>query len=294
MTEPLEQHQPYQEVPLPDALVVSRPEIQQGFVTASEWLTETTIDPEFRKYHMEWGVAPNDQRDPNYWRALMSYGYDSAANVRQESGSSVEIDAFELATATTAYVLEQHGMNHGGFNSYEERESARQTTSYFNGIIRSFAENYPEVDVTDILAPLTKIVNTTMPQRGLRQDGEKYIKDVIHGAQHELGFGQILRAGGAKFRPASQEEDLHGIDYVVDNGHGKAVFVDVKASLSQIEARGSEKVFAVKKDHGTSRVIMYSCIREDEFGGKFWLSEEVAAQKAPVVLAQLASAAKAA
>ncbi|MGH7240912.1 MAG: hypothetical protein ACREGB_01290 [Candidatus Saccharimonadales bacterium] len=283
---------PEAQPPVQAEFSVTHEQVQQAFTTAEAWRTETMLDPEFRAMAQEWGIKPGDTNDPNYWRAFATYGYNYAASVRTEQGPSLEMDAFEVLSTAPAYAFEQYGLHHSGFNSYEERESARQTTSYFNGLIRAFGENYPDARAADVLMSLAKVVNGSISNPTIRQEASNQLKATVRGAQHELGFGQILKAAGVRFMPATLEQDLSGIDYVVDDGRGRALFVDVKASLSEVEARGSAGVFAVKREKNSHRIVMFSMLRDEEFGGTFSISAQTATEKAPVLLAQLQKAAK--
>ncbi len=277
-----------------EAVYASRADIQEAFHVAERESYGLGVEDEFRTMCLAGKIDADDPSNPDYWRTMAMYGYEVAAADREANGPSMHADAAELLAVAPAFVIEQAALYTNRFNSQAERQAARQTASYFNGLVRSFAYNYPEVHASDMLGSLNKIIGRSVEDKAVRQVASTELKSAIRGAQHELAFGQLLSAAGIEYWAADIEQDLSGIDYIIKDAKGLALAVDVKASLSEIEARGSEKLYCVKKNGRESRVLIYSMIRDDELKDTFWLPDEVAQQKAPVLKAQLAQAAKAA
>ena len=106
------------------------------------------------------------------------------------------------------------------------------------------------------------------------------VSRLLRGAQHELGFGQILEQCDVEFREADAGEDMGGTDYFVfRRGGNRELKLDVKASLTEIEKRHrtDNLPYAVRPD---SSAIVHSGIEDREFADSFFIPNELAQQKA--------------
>ncbi len=265
---------------------VTNEEIRQGFGEAWERIYELIKTPQFQQACMEADIDPFGDDRPEYWEFLQDYAYDSL-KTRGENGEIGHLAAKteELAFAVPVYAMRLAELEKGGLSRDEERK-AKITASAFNGLIRDFAEKYPDVRTGTIERELHNVVNDTIYDDELSQVGSRYIKESIRGAQHELAFGQILEQTGIEFRDATLEEDMRGADYILDP-EGEKVKLDVKASLSNIEAKGNSGVPYAERSDGT--VVMYSHVRDQEFNGTFFVDPEVAAERAEAVQEHLSS-----
>ena len=97
-----------------------------------------------------------------------------------------------------------------------------------------------------------------------------------------MAFGAFLSGAGLAHRTTTVSEDLEGIDYIVSM-YGQELPVDVKASLSEVEANNSQGVFAIRR----GKVIMFSMIKDAELHDSFFLPPEIIAQRAPAVAMSL-------
>lgn len=112
-----------------------------------------------------------------------------------------------------------------------------------------------------------------------RRRAAEEAKATVRGAQHEVGYGQILEHTNLPFREARLEEDRQGIDYVIAEDTPQAAYVDVKASMNSIRRYGRPTGGkAVRTDYGT--ITLHSPIKDPEFNDGFFISDRAAAAKA--------------
>ena len=275
-----------------DALIPEQPrhpaeEITTAFAESQRTLYKLSADPQFHATCMERGVDPYDDMDkPAYWATVADYTHDRTARMRERGTDSIRIDALELLSTTPAYLFEQSALTQDKTSAPDkqmqngERRHSKEVVSYFNGLIREFAKKYPETRASDLTTALLNITNISIEDQALRQSANQEIHKTIRGAQHEIAFGQILAQTGRQFRPASLEEDLKGIDYV-DDEDTNPMYVDVKASLSELEARGSEGALVRKPD---GKLIMYSLVKDSELNGRFHIGDQAAHDKAQALI----------
>lgn len=262
----------------PEVAKASTAEIAEAFAGAQNSLYKLSADPKFHDACKEKGLDPYDDMDkPAYWEAVANFTTERVGKLREQHGDTLKLRALELAAATPNFLFHQGALNSNAARDPSERYHSRQTVSSFHNLVRNFATDYPETSVSGMTKGLLNITNVAIEDRGVRQSAAQSLQRAVRGAQHEVAFGQILEKTGRPARPAELDEDLAGIDYVVDNGTSKMLYVDVKASLSEVEARGSSSAFAIKPD---GRVVMYSLVKDRELGDRFFLSEESADLKA--------------
>lgn len=287
---------PKTQIPTPEHLSASPDEIAVAFVEAQRSAYKLTDSDTFHKRCLERDVKPNDDfGTAGYWDTFADVAYDTVTKIHSRSGNSLLLNAFELLTATPAYIYAETNLNDGPHNDVptrllspankEQRQADRTTASYFNSIIRNFAVEYPQVSAHGLSHALVNFANKTIDDRAKLQEGVKLINSSIRGAQHELAFGQVLRYTGRNFRPASLEEDLRGIDYVILNADGTTIEIDVKGSMHELLERGiREQPYARGED---GHLIMYSLVQDAELRKHFFIADELAAQKAPALNALL-------
>lgn len=261
--------------------------INDALAYAQNAISHLRQDPSFHATCVEAGVNPiTDGETADYWHTFRLYVGDRVDNARRKGQDSLRMDALELTANLPAYLIEQRKLSAGNHHGYDEYHYSKQITSYYNGVVRNFAATYPETSASGMRSSLLTSVSQMVHDRGLRESAATSVKEMIRGAQHELAFGQILRHTGLPYQEATLEQDLKGIDYTVGvNRH--TLDVDVKASLTQMNARGAEGLFVVKNE---GKIAMYSMTLDSEFHDRFFTDEEAAANKAPQLLTQLKQA----
>lgn len=266
-------------------------EITGALANAQEVVARLQLDSSFHAACAEATIHPlRDRQTPEYWHAFRMYVGGRVDAAKEAGKDTLQMDAIELLAAAPSYLLEQQKLTKGSFEDIQERRYAKEIVSWYNGMIRGFAQNYPETSASSLTTKLLTTVSETVHTPNDRNAAGQCLKNTIRGAQHELAFGQVLGHTGIPCRSTTVEEDLKGLDYVV--GEGKhAIGVDVKASLSEVESRGSERLFAVKPN---GNVVMYSMVLDAELHDRFFVDDQLAKEKSTQLIPQLIAAQKAA
>lgn len=265
-------------------------EINEALAYAQTAITHLRHDRSFHAACAEAGINPNSSADPQYWETFYTYVAGRVDTAKEQGEDSLRMDAIELLAATPTSMIEMNKLRLDeaqGVSSTISRPDykfAKEVASHYNGLIRGFAENYPETSVRDLSTAVLTTISQTLHNSPARQSAAQMTRETIRGAQHELAFGQILRASGLPFREASREEDLMGVDYIVGDDLD-SICVDVKASLEKIRTPGSANLFRVVR---RGEVRMYSMTSDLELGDSFFIDEAAAMDKAPHLLDQLA------
>jgi hypothetical protein len=258
----------------------------QALDTARDAYFDLTCGEDFEAACIDSGINLDAAPTPQYWALAAEFSAANTVKARQEGAlSEGEIVLSEILASTPDFLHKTGDLARyrlGQKMEEAERQAALDIVSYYNGLIRYAAEQLPDLKASELSKDL---LNTAIADPTLRSGAAATVKEVIRGAQHEGGFGQILDKTGRPYRGATTEEDKRGIDWVVGRPNGNYDLVDVKASLSDIESRGGEKTPYVRLDNG--KIVMYSMIRDTEFNDSFRISDEVAAERAGMVLAIL-------
>lgn len=279
-------------------------EILGSFASARNVFYKMTVDPGFMSELAANKLRLSDSDKPGYWRTLQAYATDRTQKMRARTpAATLAIDCLNLSVATPDYIFSQCslGANNtsGGASTHDNVVAA----SKFGGALRSFAASHPQVTAMTLQQSCLNIANISLPPKQ-RQAAIHVLRTAIRGARHEVGFGQMLGHTNWQIVPqdaeAATQNDLKGIDFILrHNQTGQIMRVDLKASLSEIEARGghSGPYYHRSADH----IIMYSMI-QDSFNSRgshsdfafdtFYISEEIARSRAGVIEQLLDSAAR--
>jgi hypothetical protein len=256
-------------------------ETTEAFLNAEGRLYDLVEEDAFSQRCLQKGLDPTTSvTDARYWEIVEDMVYDKLKEGEAKGESDLELAALQITAGTPLFLQAESLLkNHTPMSSHE-RHGLRERVSYFNSLIRYVGSTYPEVRASEISAAMVGAAEIA----GMSgQETSHQIRNTIRGAQHELAFGQLLAAGGTEYRGATTEEDLHGIDYVVNVGN-KTLLVDVKASLSEVEALGGSRgPFAVRWSQRRNQpnvTVMYSLAKDSELGDSFYLADELAAERA--------------
>ncbi len=263
-------------------------DINNALGNAERTLPRLQQDPSFHLSCVNQGIDPlKDTASLPYWYAMSAYVNERTTTAQENGADPLTMDALRLIAAAPATLLEAHKLSTRSFHDFHDRRHAREITSAFNGQLREFGYRYPETSVKGMTTALLGTTAQVLPSREQRAAATYQMKAHIRGMQHELGFGQILMQANIPCRETSLSEDLKGLDYVLTIGTGakqRAIGVDVKASLSEIESHGSNQAFAKTADN---HLVIYSMIHDSEFADRFFISEQLAQEKAPALIVQL-------
>jgi hypothetical protein len=254
-------------------------EIIAAFGDAQQAIYKMTIDAQFQLRCATNNVDPYEDMDkPAYWDTVAEHAEAMVARTRERQVDSVRLSAFQLLACTPSYVFQQDAIDNEAHRNSVERHQGKRVMSYYNNLIRNFGANYPETNTTDLSVALLNMTNRAIESPTLQRNAVNQIRQTIRGAQHELGFGQILEYTSRDYRTTAVDEDLKGIDYIIGGNDAPELRVDVKASLSEIEhLSGRGMAYAVKRD---GKIVMYSLIKDKEFHGTFQIGEASAQEKA--------------
>lgn len=220
-------------------------------------------------------IDPYNTDNPVLWEVVAEVGYKQAKQGLAE-GRLTEKEAMvaELVALTPDFIFSEVLLNSGQIPKHDEQRT-KHRTSYFKCLIGDMVKAEPELNTKSVATALLGVARITLELPGVTIGNT--LKSTIRGIQHELGFGQILGYTTCVFRPGTIAEDMHGIDYLVDG-----IGVDVKASLTEIAShnKSTRQPFALKQD---GNIVAYSCLKDEEFAGRFLVAESVAQERASTV-----------
>lgn len=267
--------------------------IAQAFDTARKEIVGLTSDHTFHDACLAQRpeIDPYDDMDkPAYWETFANFAYKSTEREKQEQGPSLLLDTKQLLAETPRFLFAQMQLDHRESLTQQEKNYALPVSSYYNQLLRSFAYNHPEANVSDVKKGLEIMANQSIEDETTLKNASRTVYATLHGAQHELAFGQILSYTGKQYAAANTEQDLQGADYIVAVTENQTLGIDVKASDRLVANGGkSQYPFTVR---ATNKIIAHSLTADTEFHDKFFTSEEIAAAKAPYLNEMLTKAAK--
>lgn len=244
---------------------------------AATIVAELDYNPDFQKYLIDNNVHLNPGDALEYWTAVGDYTETYTHD--NESVSTLEKDSFALianlpAAMVASYQLDRYRDN---LPSLQKR-TAKESVCSYNRLVRHFVTEYPQ-DSDALTASLLEATLVTIGSEShdFLEKSESAIQKTLRGMMHEIGFAQILEAAGIPFREATIEEDLKGKDLII-LFNGREIGVDVKASLSEIEAKhkgDSGKPYVVKPN---GDIVMFSMLLDKHFEGGFKADESHVAE----------------
>ena len=168
---------------------------------------------------------------------------------------------------------------HTQHRGLERVRSEIELLSRFNTQVRDYALRFPDASVNELLNGMQEIAAFPTPSHSLQGFIEYQLHAIVRGARHELAFRQIVEQSGRTIHHASTEDDLHGVDYIVQGRH-RPLPVNVKASMEEIRGRhGEQTPYSIHK--GT--ILVYSTVTDDDFGDSFFIPEIIAQQHAVTI-----------
>lgn len=221
---------------------------------------DTNID--FQAYLSDNNKKFNASDDPEYWETMA--GFTETYLGSNDILSPLEKESFALVTNLPTALTASFHLKQSGNRFYPEKKADKATACTYNNLIKHYVTSYPQKSEA-LQGRLLEAALATLGD-GSNEFTQNTLGEILKGVRHEIGFTRILDAGGFTYREATVEEDLKGRDIVVTyDGHD--IGVDVKASLSEMEARGSENSPYAIKNNGD--IIMWSLLLDSQFNGYF-------------------------
>lgn len=277
-----------------------RPEIQtfetsdtiaQAFDSARKNAQAMTSTAEFHDACAAASLDPYDDMDkPAYWETFSAYAYDAIAAEAGDQPLTMEQEARYLLAETPRFLFAQLELDSRSSLTREQKNYDRSIASYYNGLVRNFATNHPTARVSDVKAGLLAMANISIEDKAVRQNAARAVHATLHGTQHELAFGQILGYTGLQSEAATLEQDLAGIDYMVQTQAGSWFGLDVKASDRLVTGDKRNQFLYTPKPGHPYELVVHSLTRDNELRDQFFTPEETAAKKSGYVLSMLAAA----
>jgi hypothetical protein len=254
--------------------------LEASLKDARDAFYDLTFDEGFNGLLSEQKLSPEDTDKPEFWHMAAGFASDKCAGEQKNGASRKQLVLHELFAATPSFIYDNAllGQNNQSAIPEEEFRAAKENVSYFNSLIRETAEAWPDMPASTLAKNLMGIATISIEDNFVKHRAVESIRSSVRGAQHELAFGQLLEKTGRGFHSANVEEDLDGIDYVVQRPNGGEDYIDVKASLFEIESRGGEHnaLFARKS---AGHLVMYSMLKNGDLDDKFFIPDEVAATR---------------
>lgn len=233
--------------------------------------------------YIDRGIDLDNVPKEEYWMAVAQTA-NRRSREQYSTPDRLELGAaLELTAALPYFLLAQQKLREqeqplAPLMSRDEREAKVYYTSYFNGVLRSYTTARPSISASEVKDHLLGVAEQSdLDQNTGRM--QRQITDLVKGAQHELAAGQILRKLGT-IREATTEEDLQGIDYVMQY-LDKCFGVDIKATLMTLGLKSGEHEQAAAINRG--KLMLYSHIMDRELQDRFFISEQAAERKASLV-----------
>ncbi len=228
------------------------------------------------------GHNPEELSPAKYWLTVAEQSRRFARVNYSDAEQLSHGSALELTGATPFALIAQQRINHLDRQPASENKASeiRQLVyyqSYYNSLLRTYAEFRPSLKAPELNKHLTDTMRVTLSDP--EQLHQPNISTFIVGAQHEIAFGPVLQRLG-EARPATTTEDLQNIDYVLCDPRNprQGMPIDVKASFSSMQ-RGSVGQYGEWGVSKRQTLVVPSGITHEELDGNFHIPPELAAKK---------------
>lgn len=238
------------------------------------------------------------QDSPEYWD-LLAETTDGYADFRRGKGDSeLTVQSLVLICKLPQSLIAVHKLETHGDEQYDLRKRDKEIASMSNARLREFFTSNPETSIKDFKKELSMITGYMFSNIEDRRSMVDQLNNRIRGAMHESAVEDIIEYSGYArngIREATTDEDLQGIDLVIDPGEWDELCIDVKASKIEIQNLAKEagiknwnRPFFPRLGHAAYRdrasgkevakrkdvVVMYSLLDDSWFGDRFKLSDQ--------------------
>jgi len=279
-------------------------EIQAAMQDANDvYLSDMMEQPTFLERCIDAGVSPTDYRDnPRYWDIFADFSDEYVEKQRTNGLNEVTLQSIALFTKVPQFLFTQSRLaavhddrwqyiyrkNKKTGEVYDPRHDDVEAASRFNSHLRAYFDKFPAASVSGLQQEIGFIIQHMHHGDYHRSKDQRLLNDTIRGAMHESGFLQVLEYSSAihDVRTATTEEDLRGIDVVVEPGRPEELCINVKASEYLMRKANTDKPYVIKmgrKQGYKDIVLMYSMLTDEQFEDRFTLPQEVVIERAGVI-----------
>lgn len=215
---------------------------------------------------------------PPYWRAVS----DVAEYLYPETDDETSQNSLNRLTLTAPYhAFAKYTLKHKANERVPAvlKNHLKETASRFNRDIRTAAELNSSLSARQLHGHLSSVIDMSIQNEAVIRASADILRGCINGARHEIGFGQIATAAGLDALETDVAQDLKGGDWRLRDEASREITVDTKAALGTLRVNGAGDRPYVILPNGN--VMMHSLIQDEEFGDRMYISDELAAAKAP-------------
>lgn len=279
----------------------SAPEIQEALEDANTIHVDALMNSRTmaaRAHDAGVDVLSQGRDNPAYWD-IMAEITDGYADFRRGKGDSeLSVECVGIICRLPQLLLAKHRLDLHGDDFYDDKRRDKGTASVFNARIRKFFDEYPDTSISGFKKELALITGYMFTDTKDRKHIIKKLNETIRGAMHEFAFGKVLERSASVrtgMQEATKEQDLQGIDYVINPEEPDELCIDVKASKHMIRELTDKagipnwnRPYYPKLGHPgytdrrTGRyvpeskdvIVMYSLLEDEWFGDRFELEDK--------------------
>lgn len=251
------------------------PQLLDHFSTAEELIRDIQDSPAFAK-ELEANGIPFDDTSSGYWEIVRSVTERSIKLGEYVDNKSL-LSVTRIAAATPDAAYKQFYLDNAEEYNLDAATcySFKYELSIFNDRLRDYIAENLDTPFQSFSLLLTESASKGI-DRSLIQSVAAGMKVCLKGIRTEIGLEQKAAAAGLPFRRSTTDEDMKGIDYVIDG-----VKVDVKSSLHDIVAASHnsspDKAYFIK---GVKATIFPFDYPTDYVGDSFRIDESVLQNRA--------------
>jgi hypothetical protein len=253
---------------------LSSPTIQL-FNDAEELILDIQDSPAFAQTLEKHSIAFDDTTS-DYWQAVRFVTEDSIKNGHYVDNKPL-VQAMRIVAATPDAAYQQYFLDNAsdyGLN-YETRQNCVYAMSTFNDLLRDYVESHLDTPFDSFSLLLTESASKGI-DRSLIHPTALSMKATLKGIRTEVGLEQKAAAAHLSFRRGTTDEDMRGVDYIIDG-----IEVDVKSSLRSLSDASHDslldKAYFIKGKKATLFPYDYPA---DYKNGSFHIKESVIEDRA--------------
>lgn len=248
--------------------LVEQSEVSLALQRATSIVTELEFNDEFLAYLSSTNQTLDYEDASAYWRTISIYtdtyldAHDELSPLERESYAVI---ANLPAAMIASYQLERYKNT----LATSDFRTNKQTICTYNQLLKHYVTAFPQQSEPLHKELLDGVLQTVGAESAdFTQHTEGVLQAILKGIRHEIGFTRLLDLAGIPYRESTVDEDLKGKDIVI-LFNGNEIGVDIKASLSEVEAQNkgaTHNPYAIKAN---GNIVMYSMMLDTHFDGGF-------------------------
>jgi hypothetical protein len=160
---------------------------------------------------------------------------------------------------------------------WNELNQLKEQAVWYNQLLSNYMYNYSDESFSAITQATVDQVLEHMPRNDA---ATRTMQAISGGARTEAATRHLLDDSHVPYRPATQEEDLKGADFILQ--HPKGEFpVDIKRSLDQLAQYNNgydfeehKKLYAIDQHHKNKRILLFPGFTDNQLGDNLRLNAE--------------------